>query len=577
MLAEIIRINAETFDAWTLLSTVFEEQGNRRAALMCLVAAAHLTPKVGRMWINAATYALDGVDVMPEGADRDALLQTAMQCYSAAVRANPADVAARTGKADVLMSLGQATLAVSQYRRALKHRPLNIRTVRNLADVALDARDPRQSSGAAKEAYRHVIDHCQQRGSTALEEGHFEWSDLRIYLEFFAMLEEWTQAAAELSEVARWLLGRRDESIWSEHTGDDREWDLNDDRRVILSGYEPARFPLESYGGGLPVDLRARLCLYRLKLGQEYEAMVHIRLPLLSRVYANVELLQLHLEILDPQDRHVQETPATERFRDFPDCLKDVGLALLEIGRAREAVDYFELYRKMAAENDDIVVDADLLVNLGRCYLVMNDRAAAEECFLAAIEEEDDNIEARFELAKIYEDEQEKEGRQEAFLLINEALDLEAQGQGEHAAPTGKKRPRKSHDPSHTPATRRKRTSHRPRRLGGSEERKRYEEQRTATLLDKYRQCQQLKSQVAQGDENAMRSWMAAAKELTDDFRASKEFYPWDMYIRARGFITYSAGESVPQHVNANLAAMAARLEQSKAPCDIFYQYELVY
>ena len=307
MLAEIIRINAETFDAWTLLSTVFEEQGDRHGALMCLVAAAHLTPKVGRMWINAATYALDSLDALGEGGrgrgeggaggegegddqgddgnegERNGLLQTAMQCYSAAVRANPADVAARTGKADVLMTLGHASLAVSQYQRALRHRPLNIRTVRNLADVALDARDPRQSSAAAMAAYRRVIDHCQAGATTALEEGDFEWSDLRIYLEFFAMLERWADAARELKEVSRWLLGRREEAHLWEGEGDDgddrllrddREWDVHDNRRISVPGYEPARFPLESYGLGLPVDLRARLCVYRLKLGQEHEAMV---------------------------------------------------------------------------------------------------------------------------------------------------------------------------------------------------------------------------------------------------------------------------------------------------------------
>lgn len=275
MLAEIIRINAETFDAWTLLSTVFEEEGNRQAAMMCLVAAAHLTPKVARMWINAATYALDGVEDLEEDSDeRNGLLQTAMQCYSAAVRANPADVTARTGKADVLMSLGHAGLAATQYRRALKHRPLNIRTVRNLADAALDAKDPRQSSAAVKEAYRIVIDYCQTKGTTQLEEGDFEWSDLRIYLEFFTMLEEWEDGARELKDVSRWLLGRREESCWEEWARDDREWDINDDRRISVPGYEPGRFPLEAYGMGLAVDLRARLCMYRLQLGQEHEAMV---------------------------------------------------------------------------------------------------------------------------------------------------------------------------------------------------------------------------------------------------------------------------------------------------------------
>ncbi len=105
-LGEIILINAETYDAWTLLSTVFEETGNRKSALQCLITAAHIQPRNVNVWIHTALYALEDIDVLEEGEERAEMLEIANMCYSGAIRANPANIDARTGKADVLMMKG---------------------------------------------------------------------------------------------------------------------------------------------------------------------------------------------------------------------------------------------------------------------------------------------------------------------------------------------------------------------------------------------------------------------------------------------------------------------------------------
>lgn len=59
----------------------------------------------------------------------------------------------------------------------------------------------------------------------------------------------------------------------------------------------------------------------------------------------------------------------------------------------------------------------------GKCNFELHDHAAAEESFLAAIEADEENIDARYELAKMYEKVQEKE---QAYILVNEALSLQA-------------------------------------------------------------------------------------------------------------------------------------------------------
>ncbi|KAB5557985.1 hypothetical protein GE09DRAFT_1058070 [Coniochaeta sp. 2T2.1] len=571
ILAEIIRINAETYDAWTLLSTVLEEIGEKKKALDALIFSAHLTPKIVSAWMNAGAYALEGLEEMdPEGAERTERLQLAKTLYAAAVRADNTDANARTTLADVLMSLGHAAAAVGQYQRALKYRPWNIRTVRNLADVALDAKDPRKTGPAAREAYRRVIEHCYEQGSNEVEEGAFEWSDLRIYLEFFGIAEEeedWGVAARELKEVARWFLGRREERCWEGWVEDDREWDVTDDRRVMVEGYEPGRFPLQSYGLALPVDLRAKLCIYRLRLGHMQEAA-------------------LHMECLDPKDERGHDLPSMERFRYFPDCLKDVGAELLYYDQPLLALDYFDLYRRIAEQNpEDVAVDADMLVSQGRCHLALGDKVAAEECFIGALDEDEYHIDARFELAKLYEAESEKEGREEAFLLVNEALDLEARqndGNDEDIDPELRARPKKPRrnynraprepKPKKERAPRPPRPAgekrkYRPRRLGGSAEKKRQEAERKNAMLEKYRAAMDLKPHVASGDQDAMGRWMSVAKDLVDDFRSSKQFFPWDKYVRFMGYNTILSTDAIPAK-SSKLAAMAARLQQNLAPVE---------
>lgn len=565
ILEEVIRINAETYDAWTLLSTVFEETGRKKEALNALIYAAHLTPKVVSAWMSAGAYALEGVGEMEEGdPERTEALQLARTLYAAAVRADASDANARTTLADVLMSLGYAAQAAGQYQRALRYKPYNIRTVRNLADVALDAKDPRKTGPAAREAYRRVIEHCYEAGTNVVEEGAFEWSDLRIYLEFFGIAgedEDWGKAAAELKEVARWLLGRRDERCWEGWGYDDREWDVNDDRRVMVPGYEPGRFPLQSYGLALPVDLRAKLAIYRLRLGHHQEAA-------------------LHMECLDPKDERGHDIPAMERFRYFPDCLKDVGAELLLHDQPAVALDYFNLYRAIAAQNpEDVVVDADMLVNQGRCYLALGDKVAAEECFIGALDEDEYHIDARVELAKLYEAESEKEGREEAFLLVNEALDLEARQNGDidpallgpkkrRSYPRARREPKpKKERAPRAPRPPREKRRYRPRRLGGSAEKQRQETERKNAMLEKYRAVMDLRPQVAHGDPEAMATWMSVAKDLVDDFRSSKQFFPWDKYVRFMGYNTILSTDAIPTK-SSKLAAMAARLQQNLAPVE---------
>ncbi|CAK7274464.1 transcription factor TFIIIC subunit tfc4 [Sporothrix epigloea] len=455
-LHEIIRVNAEIHAAWSLLGSINEDLGRREEALMAMVFAAHLEPKNVAGWLSTADFALAEAAAVDEeaAAENDGEeddqereeerqsrrlqnLQIARLCYSGAIRADKDNIPAHLGKANVCLEFGQATNAATEYVRVLKRRPLALQVLRNLAEASYDSVRGSETIQAAIKAYHKVTAYLRSK-STAVSQSYvepfllldggeeFSWMDITIYVELYAALEQYEEAITVLKSLARWMLGRGgpDEEYWTkvESTHEDCEWDRYDEpRRRKVPGFQPGRYPPSTYGEGLPIDLRTKLAVYRLKLGHEEEAIEH-------------------LGWIDPQDANT-----TESMRLYPHLLKEVGAELFESKRFELALQYLQLYRDLngaaaaalnefGGEADDRAdgatggfspadEDADALVLQGKCNFELHDHAAAEESFLAAIEADEENIDARYELAKMYEKVQERE---QAYILVNEALSLQA-------------------------------------------------------------------------------------------------------------------------------------------------------
>lgn len=504
---EVIRVNAETHEAWILLSSIYEEMGAMSDYIMAKCFAAHLRPRDFHGWVSCALAALD--DVTP--GQREANLGIAQLCYSAAIRANPKSLKARVGKANCALEAGNANVAAAEYAKVLKRRPYNMAILRNMAEAAFDTRNAKKYVELARGFYEQTIAYMRSGG-----EQQFEWSDVIIYIEMCAFLEKYAEAALALRSLARMLIGRADESFWDKYEDDDREWDQEEDRRKEEPDYQPDRYPYGMYGPALPLDLRAKLAIYRLKLEQEEEST-------------------RHLQWLNPQDADVYQF-----FVDTPFVIKDLANQLFESRRVTTALEFYDLYRRLTGEPDP-----EILVQQGKCYLEMEDQATAEECFIAAIEIDDDNIEARYELAQMYETAQEQE---EAFLLVNEALKLEQEqrleedeNDDEGRDPMTTKARRKKHvrqkvlkDRSKAKPKRAKRVY--VRRMANKAQREKYEDSVTNNFKEKYQRVLELREQVASGDKEAEAEWMAAAQDLVDDFRSFKEFYPWDKYLSFMGY-----------------------------------------
>src|SRR5208282_3624918 len=127
---------------------------------------------------------------------------------------------------------------------------------------------------AAKDLYRQSISFYM--ASDEIPGRVFGWSDINIYVELYAYVGQYDVAIKELKSLSRWVLGRQQDSWWDLVVGDDREWDADDSRRIQIQEFVPSHRKPQLYGEGLPLELRIKLGLYRLRLGNYDEAMVRV-------------------------------------------------------------------------------------------------------------------------------------------------------------------------------------------------------------------------------------------------------------------------------------------------------------
>lgn len=267
---EVIRINAETHQAWTALSSIFRELGELDRSLSAMVYAAHLRPKDVSGWMRCASFALETAED-----DEAGKLNTARLCYSAVLRVDPAHFDARFGKAAVCYRQGHLSAAISEYKIILKRRPFDIDIVRKLAESCIDSKTPATTIPSAIHAYRQFFDH-ERRTSQSMRARQTLWHDVGIYAELFALASRCEDGVRELRVLSRWLVGRQLESYWDNFHTDDREWDATDDRRSSVPEFSSRSSKPAHYGAALPLDLRIRLAIYRLRIGHELEALVRM-------------------------------------------------------------------------------------------------------------------------------------------------------------------------------------------------------------------------------------------------------------------------------------------------------------
>ncbi|KAH6661145.1 hypothetical protein BKA67DRAFT_76467 [Truncatella angustata] len=563
---DAIRLNAEIARSWSLLSEILREREEYKQALMASVCAAHLQPKILEVWVECGRFALELIEAEPD--DAEDTLRIAIMTFSQAIKIQPDNVGARHTRAALYLTRQSFKLAVSEYNWIVERDPYDLSALRGLADASVQLfENQRRYSDKlrweVRDAYLRAIEHFQAEFpmGTINAELPFTWEDVCTYTALLLHIEQYGAALHATRSLARWLLGRREETYW-DNVEDDCEWDIGDERRKNVSYFDPHKYSTETYGAGFAIRLRVNLAICRLRLDRD-----------------NDDEAMQHLEFLDPADISNSEDDS-----EPAELFLEVASALYETKRLTKALPFYEPLR----QQEDLL-DALSLFRAGKCYLEMDDRRQAEQCFSAALDFDDTpsdvRVNARYELAKMYEAARKNE---EALYLLEEAMGIERE-QKELSGESGVEPPRREprpriirslapkpilDKPPEEPRAPRERKAPVPRkpRVPGEkrqpregvrrqrpllfaldEDRKLEEERRATYLAEKWRIVREEKDSSEHGPG---RGWMAAAKILIDDFRSFKAFFPWDRYLTQMGLKKDESGSSA----NPHLLKMAQRL-----------------
>lgn len=272
-----IQINPEMFAAHSLLSEIFLAQGERDKAVTALFSGAHTRPRDPSVWLKVAKMIMEQA-----GDDRQEALSDILYCYSRVLEIDPQNYNTRFQRAALYRGLGHNGRAATEYERVLKELPHNMRALRLLTDTLTEQNQYQKALDRWSESVRHYMKQDPE------DIPEFTWSDANIYIELYTYLAQHFEGLKAAKGVSRWLLGRKDDTMWYGFDEDDREWDDEDSpRRIKAHGYVPRKWPLESYGPGLPPEFRVKIGLFRLKLGGKHieEALVSFNLVLISIDY----------------------------------------------------------------------------------------------------------------------------------------------------------------------------------------------------------------------------------------------------------------------------------------------------
>ncbi|KAE8348901.1 hypothetical protein BDV28DRAFT_142472 [Aspergillus coremiiformis] len=540
LVKQAIQINPEMFAAHSLLSEIWLAQGHKDKALTALFSGAHTRPKDPTVWAKVARMILDRA-----GGDRKSVLNDVIYCYSRVIDISPKNYNARFQRAAIYRELGYNGRAATEYERILREMPHNTRALRHVAEIYIDLND-------VQKAVDHWAESVDYYLSLHPEEApDFSWSDVNIYAELYSYLGQHEKGLWALKMLSRWLLGRKDDTMWKYFDQDDREWDANDlPRRIKTEGYEPGRWPRDSYGLGLPLELRIKLGLFRLRMGYEHKD----------------EALH-HFGWLNPDD--VSEGA---RLHDYGDLFREVADALKDVGLFNDALRFY-----MPLQQTEEHADVSFFMAMGDCCRHLDKLEDAENCYLTVAEHDARNIESRVQLAKLYEDIGMTE---QALKFVNEAVLLGRQetrghrrrkdtrlehlvmefklAEGDIAAP-----PLSSAAPTSVSneATLTGFVAGLGRKVSPDSEK-----ERTENIKFLYTKLQQLQPKVKAGVLEAVEDWLDITDALLREFRSNRVFYPLQrnvMFLGYSGEGYKKGGKSKGRTMMDEMQEMAGRLQES--------------
>ncbi|KAL4989488.1 hypothetical protein BDW68DRAFT_67210 [Aspergillus falconensis] len=510
-----IQVNPEMFAAHSLLSEIFLAQGEKEKAVTALFSGAHTRPRDTTVWLKVARMIMEQA-----GDDREAVLNDVLYCYSRVLDIDPQNHNTRFQRAALYRGLGHNGRAVTEYERILRDIPHNVRALRLLTDTLSEQNQYEKALDYWSESIHHYM--LQEPEETP----EFTWSDANIYIELYTYLGRHAEGLKAAKAVSRWLLGRKDDTMWDNFDEDDREWDHADfPRRIKADGYVPKRWPLDTYGPGLPLEFRIKLGLFRLKLPERH-----------------VDEALHHFKWLKPED-----TSEGSLLYDYGDLFREAADALKDADMFEDALRFYRPIQKTE------YADVSFFMAMGDCFRSLGELEDAENCYLTVAEHDSSNIESRVQLAKLYEGIGMTE---QALKYVNDAVLL---GRQEHRSNRRRKDTRleelaREFKSADIAAESEPQPSADPTTMLGSKG----EAERTENVQFLFKKLMQLEPKLQVGDAEATEDWLDIADALLREFRSNRIFYPLQRNVIFLGYSSKAGKDALMDE----LQEMANRLQE---------------
>lgn len=256
---QAITVNPEMFHVHATIAEILLRKGRKDDALGALYVGVHATRDEGSWW-----YVIEKL-IELGGGSKDTL-QRLQDCYSSLLGMDPDNYKARFGRMKNYMASGQKNRARNECLNLIHRNPFDTEALLVLAEICFSVDEPTIAAPAFKKFFEHLVEQGPPKDT------ELAWKLLDLYMDLLVHSSKWEEALFKLRSLSRWILGRSEETFWDTYD-DDREWDFDDEpRRSDVDGFTPGQYSLETYGEGLPIELRQKIGLIRLGMGVNYQA-----------------------------------------------------------------------------------------------------------------------------------------------------------------------------------------------------------------------------------------------------------------------------------------------------------------
>lgn len=378
---EAVQANPEISAAHSLLAQILEKQGQKQDSLAALLSSA-VTARDADTWVMVAHRTLEFA-----GDDRtEEVLQQAVFCFTQAIdleKRAEHNFDARVAKMQLWIELGELTKARRDCKQLVGMRPNDLDLVRQMAELCAMTGDSYETS-MARNSYEFALEQAYSTTySLSEDELSAAWGHLNIYLELVDRSATPDETIFITKRYARKFLDRADELFWNNYQNDDRELDVEHTRRYDVVEFQlgQASRDRSKYGEALPLELRIKLGLFRLKMDKTHLAEALRHFNHLKQYNDDVETLfdmfYLVATSLAAKDEHEEALHFYEPIKGLVEVLGDefwmkYGLSLKTLGRYEEAAQCY----KTASELNPLNVSAK--VDLAHLYQgQLNDKEQA--------------------------------------------------------------------------------------------------------------------------------------------------------------------------------------------------------